>query len=85
MEWNDNFTAFTAGGLSGAVGGLVLKVPEYFMQVNPVSFAFDFPGKLLATIILAAAGGLTGLIVKDLYSYNIRPWLKRKKILKQSQ
>jgi hypothetical protein len=82
MEWNDNMTAFTAGGSFGAIGGIAMDVPNIIMQLNPAQFAMEFPVRLVATIMLAFLGGVAGLLGKDWYQYNVRPWLKKRKILK---
>jgi hypothetical protein len=84
MEWNDNFTAFTTGGSFGAIGGVYLDVPGIFLQLNPANFAMEFPVKLVATILLAFVGGVAGLLGKDWYQYNFRPWLQKRKILKNN-
>lgn len=79
---NENLTGFASGSFIGVLSGFALEIPDILIKINPVEFAMEFPVRLIATMLLAFLGGVAGLIGKDWYTYNFKPWLKRKKILK---
>ncbi len=68
-------------GTAGFIGGFIVA----FSTARPIWtaeltmwFPTEFLIKFIATIILAAAGGVTGMIVKDVYKYAVKPYFAKK-------
>ena len=60
------------GATGGAFMGLFGAGKIWFAQMN--NMYWEFPLKLIGTIILTLFGALVGYLVKDLYTYRIKDW-----------
>lgn len=71
-DLQERITAISAGGLIGMLGGFKI----WGIGINLLYW--EFPLKLVGTTILAAIGGIVGLMARDFYQHKIKTWWIKK-------
>lgn len=72
-QQNEMIAGFCGGASFGVAGGLTL----FPLDMTGFIFPLEFALKIFGTIMLASIGGIFGMLARDIYTYYLKPKIKK--------